>query len=405
MPTTNQQPAPFFKQQYRMDPSYMMGRSLVGQQKPIRHWSDGLANGVNKMMGAYLMRSAQKDADTASTDYNKGMVEAIQTAQGAKPWVSPDTITGPDGEVVARAGEVAPGTSKSDAMIQALMKSDNPALSSQGSSLMAQALMKGPEERFEDVDLPGGTFAQRSTTTGKLANFRDAPAPQEQFEVVNSPYGRGGSAQRSSLTGKLANYQGPKEEGQRRIVEGGDGYKYYADTGDRVLPNVKKGSGLTMVHQRENAGITQARKTLDDMGLDRAEIMRRSRKVTETGRDNPDHDPFLEKLVTTATKPLYGDDPDGQRYQDLIFNQPSPTVAVDAPLPGTDNEPSLLKRGADYVADMFSDDNQATAQTDAQDIPRTPEGGIDRATLKLGSFYRIDGKLWKYDGQGFEGAE
>ena len=70
-----------------------------------------------------------------------------------------------------------------------------------------------------------------------------APPPEvEHWDTVQNPYDRGGVGQQSSTTGLLKNYQGPvatPAERQRRIVEGADKRKYYADTQEPVLPNVQ----------------------------------------------------------------------------------------------------------------------------------------------------------------------
>ncbi len=64
----------------------------------------------------------------------------------------------------------------------------------------------------------------------------------------------------------------------------------------------------TPAQQANNAEIDAARATLDRMGLDKAEILRRIQKATNTGRENPDYDPGLERLVRTATQRKVGKD-------------------------------------------------------------------------------------------------
>ena len=81
-------------------------------------------------------------------------------------------------------------------------------------------------------------FIEDKAYQGFLKNTATAP---ETFENVLNPYGFGGAAQRSSATGKLANYQGApaaKDAPQRRIVKGPDNLNYYEDNKERVLPNV-----------------------------------------------------------------------------------------------------------------------------------------------------------------------
>ena len=70
-----------------------------------------------------------------------------------------------------------------------------------------------------------------------------APPPEvEHWNDEDSPYGKGGFGQRSSTTALIRGWQGPvptPEARQRRIVEGADKRKYYADTQEPVLPNVQ----------------------------------------------------------------------------------------------------------------------------------------------------------------------
>ena len=74
------------------------------------------------------------------------------------------------------------------------------------------------------------------------ARNRLKPDAPETFETVQDPYGRGGVGQRSSRSGAISGYQGPLKPDkptERRIVKGNDGFNYYDDTKERVLPGVK----------------------------------------------------------------------------------------------------------------------------------------------------------------------
>lgn len=68
------------------------------------------------------------------------------------------------------------------------------------------------------------------------------------------------------------------------------------------------GKGLTAAQERTNAEIDAARERI--AGMDPAEIQRRSAKATNTGRENPDHDPSIARAAALAGRRKIGDDPD-----------------------------------------------------------------------------------------------
>ena len=100
---------------------------------------------------------------------------------------------------------------------------------------------------WEDVDSPYGRggFGQRNSITGEIKGYQGpvAPPPEvERWDDVASPFGQGGFGQRNSVTGQISGYNRPvvpTVKQPRRIVEGADGKKYYADDESRVLPNVE----------------------------------------------------------------------------------------------------------------------------------------------------------------------
>ena len=112
------------------------------------------------------------------------------------------------------------------------------------------------------------------------------------------------------------------------------------------------------------------------MGLDKAEILRRIQKATNTGRENPLYDPGLERLVRTATQRKVG--------KDLNFNLihrrylgPPPEFSEPAgakPLPPgvSAEEPDVFDR----IGDFFSGDDDRPRQA-SDDGPRrgTPRAG------------------------------
>ena len=126
------------------------------------------------------------------------------------------------------------------------------------------------------------------------------------------------------------------------------------------LAAAKRGpdGGATAAQQANNAEIGAARQTLDRMGLDKAEILRRTQKATNTGRANPDYDPSLERLLRTATQRKVGVDPEFAVIHRRYLG-PAPEFSDPAgmrPLPPgvSAEQPGILDRLGDY---LFGDDD------------------------------------------------
>ena len=109
----------------------------------------------------------------------------------------------------------------------------------------------------------------------------------------------------------------------------------------------------TPAQQANNAEIDAARATLDRMGLDKAEIMRRTQKATNTGRENPDYDPGLERLVRTATQRKVGSDPYFNLFHRRYLGPPpefSDPAGSKALPPGVSTEePGFLDQARDFL--------------------------------------------------------
>ena len=190
--------------------------------------------------------------------------------------------------------------------------------------------------------------------------------------------------QTNALALKLApvlpsNYQRTEEGG----VELMPGYL----EGQRDLAAAKRDpdGGVTLAQRSNNAEIDQARATLDRMGLDKAEILRRIQKATNTGRENPDYDPGLERLVRTATQRKVGSDPYFNLFHRRYLGPPPEFSESAGPRqlpPGVSAEqPGILDR----IGDFFSggDDKPRPASDDGR--PRGRPRGRGRIRGRGGS--------------------
>ena len=100
---------------------------------------------------------------------------------------------------------------------------------------------------------------------------------QERFEMVESPYGRGGIGQRSSLTGKISGYQPPqKEPGPGKLTA-----MYHPDTGEQMA--VTEREALAMAEKGFLPGTPDKRKEFQQQPDKlRAEFQKQSGKFVDT---------------------------------------------------------------------------------------------------------------------------
>ena len=124
---------------------------------------------------------------------------------------------------------------------------------------------------------------------------------------------------------------------------------------------------LTASQTRENAAITQARDTLDQLGMDREEIIAASQEATATGRPNPDHNPYIAGLARQATKRLYGADPDFEARYNFLHIPPPEPLPVAEPTPAPEG-PGLLDSARDFFG--FGEDTTAAG---ASTLPPEPK--------------------------------
>ncbi|MFC4271604.1 hypothetical protein GQF03_17435 [Sneathiella chungangensis] len=175
------------------------------------------------------------------------------------------------------------------------------------------------------------------------------------------------------------------------IIKGADGYQYDANTGKRVLPGVVKPktpaetrelkTGDAIETQEFNTATGQwetisnaprfkdenSTSARDDFMIDNdrrillqklegmtpAELLRRTQKSTDTGFDNKDYDPVLEKQIKNALKKKRGDDPEFDRFQQLFAgahgpHNPKQQPKIEAPQAAID----YLKANPNLAADF-----------------------------------------------------
>lgn len=147
-----------------------------------------------------------------------------------------------------------------------------------------------------------------------------------------------------------------------------------ADPGYLERAAAAKGSGgLTQTQLAHNAEIAQARATLERRGYDRAEITRLTQKALNTGRDNPEYEEGLDRIVRMATDRMVGDDPDYRLFHNRYLG-PAPEFSDPAGMrqlpPGVSTEqPGIFQRG--YNA-LFGSDSQPASQANPLIPPNKP---------------------------------
>ena len=183
---------------------------------------------------------------------------------------------------------------------------------------------------------------------------------------------------KNALALKLAPGAPPAPD--RTLVEIGDANSptgtSFVNRADAVGQPGKPSGGVTPAQQANNAEIDQARATLDRMGLDKAEIMRRTQKATNTGRENADYDPGLERIVRAATQRKVGSDPYFNLFHRRYLGPPpeftDPAGPKALPSGVSAEQPDVFDR----IGDFFSgDDDTPAPASDAGARPSGPRGG------------------------------
>lgn len=150
-------------------------------------------------------------------------------------------------------------------------------------------------------------------------------------------------------------------------------------------PPGKTGGDLTIAQRRTNAQVDQARASLKEQGMTQEEIIRIAKSQKDTGRANPDYNPFINRMVGLATQRKYGTDPEfSQTYQTYLM--PAPEPAPVAPPPPPPAGPGWIDRGIDWMGDLFSGD----------DAPAGKDAPYE-ADLNGRAIYSNDGQVWFYD--------
>jgi hypothetical protein len=137
--------------------------------------------------------------------------------------------------------------------------------------------------------------------------------------------------------------------------------------------NPKEG-GPTQAQTANNAEIDAARGTLAGLGMSRDQILRASQKQTDTGRENPAYDPYVERLVRIATQRKVGvPDQDFKGTWGKVYGTGKPAAA--------------------------------SVDTKADPLPMTAGGQIDAKRLRPGGTYAVGDELWRWDGSEFAPAK
>jgi len=75
--------AQFFKP--NTDYRWRMAQSLMGKQKPIRHWSDGVSNATNTIASALMAKKADEADTTRMNEQNASIAAMLKSPNGLNP--------------------------------------------------------------------------------------------------------------------------------------------------------------------------------------------------------------------------------------------------------------------------------------------------------------------------------
>ena len=141
----------------------------------------------------------------------------------------------------------------------------------------------------------------------------------------------------------------------------------------------------TPAQRANNVEIQTARARILEMQRDlqpgetlRDAILRRTQKATNTGRENPDYDPFVERDFRIATQRRVGNDPDYEDFLSLLdATRPAPQAATPEP---------VAEEGPGFFGRFFGGGaaEQPAAMQPGADVPVNPDGPFPqrRTTLR-----------------------
>jgi len=147
---------------------------------------------------------------------------------------------------------------------------------------------------------------------------------------------------------------------------------------------VKKAPGgtPTAAQDANNSEIDQARTLL--AGMDKAEIIARTKPYTINGRNNPDYDPFLATSVRRATQRKIGADPGFSSFYNGIYGAPAPQPEPPpgAGQPGPSREPRLGQHGDTPPLDLTMQDGSPAFVPGKNTTIRDPGTGEEQVWTK-----------------------
>jgi hypothetical protein len=187
----------------------------------------------------------------------------------------------------------------------------NDQLYNDGHTVKLNPMEGGKSYRIDQIDNAGNVIGSKTGATADLAN--EAAAALSPIAAVRFHTQQQGA--RLKETAQLQRDELRDDRRDDRLAA-----RLNADADKRA-----SSGGLTAAQQRGNAEIDAARETVS--GLSPQDIQRRTAKTTNTGRENPDFDPGLERAARLAGRRKIGDDEvfDGRQGQ----QQKAATPTVD----------------------------------------------------------------------------
>lgn len=235
----------------------------------------------------------------------------------------------------------------------------------------AASLSRG--EPLAEASFQGQQYSQHQKALEQHKKMQEEAA-RRQAEIAHYQRMRDEKNDYFSNTLKAAQANKAMAPDQRQITQGADGYKYYQDDGSRVLPGVKvnpkaprletiygddgkefkgqwnpetqdydrvggfktTGTQITPSQDSNNKEIERARKYLLGLpvpeGSDLAsEVQRMGVSMQLSGRENPDYNPFIDRLMRQAGNRMIGEDPGYDQFLTKIMGPRWNQAAVNTP--------------------------------------------------------------------------
>lgn len=205
-------------------------------------------------------------------------------------------------------------------------------------------------------------------------------ATPERFEPVMDAQGKV-VAQRNTKTGKFVSDPRAGTPKERRIVKGADGFNYYSDNQERVLPGVEASPG--------RSDLTALQKDVPFIAKLAGISMKEALALKLESKDKS-YDAYVRDLAARYASASYGADrafEQATAIADLAYGRAKPPEVEPDSEEGSSFLRDLFGFGGGESAASGGREAKAATKKGSQENPHTPETQADFDAIKSGEIY------------------